>query len=115
MRTKLFTVSMKDCEVQTFCAGGKGGQNQNKVSSGVRIIHTASGARGECRETRSQLENKRLAFRRMAETATFKKWHRVQCARLLGVESIEDRVDRLMMPCNLLVEQVSSDGSWEKV
>lgn len=35
----LFSVTIKDCEVQTFRSGGKGGQNVNKVESGVRIIH----------------------------------------------------------------------------
>lgn len=66
-RVLLFSVTVKDCEVQTFRAGGKGGQNQNKRDTGVRIIHHPSGARGEARDERSQLQNKRLAFKRMAE------------------------------------------------
>src|SRR5437868_98049 len=35
-------------EVQTFSAGGPGGQHQNKTQSGVRIIHS-SGVRAESR------------------------------------------------------------------
>ena len=112
MRQKLFTVSIKDCEVQVFRSGGKGGQNQNKVNSGVRIIHHNSGARGECRETRSQVQNKQIAFRRMCESDAFRKWHRVTCARLLGHETVEQRVDRMMMPQNLLVEGVGPSGEW---
>jgi protein subunit release factor B len=60
-RELVLSVTLKDCEVQTFRAGGKGGQNQNKRDTGVRIIHHPSGARGEARDERSQLQNKRLA------------------------------------------------------
>lgn len=78
MREKVLTVTIKDCTVQTFRAGGKGGQNQNKRDSGVRVIHELSGARGESREERSQLANKRRAFVRMANSPEFQRWARVQ-------------------------------------
>ena len=68
----MFSVTLKDCEVQTFRSGGKGGQNQNKRDTGVRIIHHPSGARGEARDERSQLLNKRLAFKRMADHPLFR-------------------------------------------
>lgn len=68
----MFSVTLKDCEVQTFRSGGKGGQNQNKRDTGVRIIHHPSGARGEARDERSQLQNKRLAFVRMANHPLFR-------------------------------------------
>ena len=70
-RHRILSVTIHDCEVQHFRSGGKGGQNQNKRDTGTRIIHRASGARGEARDERSQLQNKKLAFRRMAESATF--------------------------------------------
>ena len=71
-RQLMFSVTMKDCELQTFRCGGKGGQNQNKRDTGVRIIHHPSGARGEARDERSQLQNKRLAFKRMADHPLFR-------------------------------------------
>lgn len=71
-RELIFSVTLKDCEQQTFRSGGKGGQNQNKRETGVRIIHHPSGARGEARDERSQLQNKKLAFRRMAEHPLFR-------------------------------------------
>lgn len=71
-RTLLFSVTLADCDVQTFRAGGKGGQNQNKRDTGVRIIHRVSGARGEARDERSQLQNKRNAFKRMTEHPLFR-------------------------------------------
>ncbi len=113
MRQKVFSVTISDCEIQTFRAGGKGGQNQNKTESGVRIIHPPSGARGESREERSQLQNKRNAFRRMGQSETFKKWAKAQVARLRGEEPIEDRVERLMRPENLLIEVQTGEG-WVK-
>jgi protein subunit release factor B len=58
----LFSLTRKDFTWQTFRAGGKGGQNQNKVESGVRCIHPPSGARGEARDSRDQWRNKQSAF-----------------------------------------------------
>ncbi len=71
-RELLFSVTLKDCEVQHFRAGGPGGQKQNKTSSGSRVIHRPSGARGESREERSQLQNTKKAFVRMAESQKWK-------------------------------------------
>jgi protein subunit release factor B len=109
-RQKLFSVTIADCEIQTFRSGGKGGQNQNKTESGVRIIHHPSGARGESREERSQLQNKRIAFGRMGKTKEFQSWARAQAARLRGETPIEDLVDRAMQPQNLMVEVMTSEG-----
>lgn len=74
MREKILSVSIKDCRVDTFRAGGPGGQKQNKTSSGVRITHEPSGAVAESREERSQLQNKRTALRRLAATPAFRYW-----------------------------------------
>lgn len=70
-RYRVLSVTIDDCDVQTFRSGGKGGQNQNKRDTGVRIIHRASGARGEARDERSQFQNKKLAWKRMVESKTF--------------------------------------------
>lgn len=68
---KVLSVTAADCELQTFTSGGPGGQHQNRSQTGVRFIHRASGARGEARDERSQLQNKKLAWRRMAESKGF--------------------------------------------
>ncbi len=104
-RELLFSLTRKDFVLQTFRSGGKGGQNQNKVETGVRIIHPASGAVGECREERSQLQNRRKAFRRLAESQRFRAWHRIMCARVRsGHDDVEARVDRMMQPKHLKIE-----------
>lgn len=91
MATKvlLFSVGKKDLIRQTFRAGGKGGQNQNKVESGVRFIHPPSGARGEARDARDQKTNERNAFVRLVDTELFKRWHKAECAIRMGQKVVE--------------------------
>jgi protein subunit release factor A len=105
----LFSLTKEDFEIQTFCTGGKGGQKQNKKEMGVRIIHPASGARGECREERYQYANRKRAFERLVETKEFKKWHKAEVARRLGKDAelrraVNEAVDRAMIEQNLKIE-----------
>lgn len=112
-RELLFSVTTADLEIQTFSAGGPGGQHQNKRSTGVRIIHHASGARGESREERSQLQNKRNALRRLAGTAAFKFWVAQEVKRIDGAESIEQWVERQMADLdNIKLEVKDEQGRW---
>jgi protein subunit release factor B len=112
-RQKLFTVSIKNLEVQTFRAGGKGGQHQNKTESGVRLIHRPSGAVGESREMKSQFQNKKRAFVRLVKTKAFDLWLKRKSAELCAGESIEDRVERQMSLENLKIEKRGETGKWE--
>ena len=110
---KLFTVTKKDLVIQTFRAGGPGGQNQNKRNTGVRIIHPASGAIGESREERSQHQNKKVAFLRMAKSEKFNTWVRIEAGRINGTQiDVEKRVEQLMKPENLQIETRDSSGKW---
>jgi peptide chain release factor 2 len=48
-------------------SGGAGGQNVNKVESGVRVKHIASGIVVKCTTHRSQLQNKMEGIKRLKD------------------------------------------------
>lgn len=104
-REHVLSVTRKDLVIQTFRAGGKGGQHQNKTETGVRVVHPPSGAVGEARDSRSQDQNKRAAFRKMADSVRFRSWVRDQHLQ------VARKVAEAMEPANLLVE-VRRDGEW---
>lgn len=98
----LFSVGMKDLEMQTFSVGGHGGGGKDTSNSGVRLVHRPSGAVGEGRAHRSNSLNRIYAFERLVATKKFKDWHKAECARRLGQPAVEAeeethaRVDRMI-------------------
>lgn len=112
-RELLFSVTTKDLVVDTFRSGGPGGQNQNKVESGVRIRHPESGAVGESREQRSQLQNKRTALTRLSQTPKFVYWVHDQVKTIDGRLTAEKWVDEQMADlANFKIEVKDENGRW---
>lgn len=109
---RLVSVTSKDLVRQTFRCGGKGGQNVNKVETGVRFSHPPSGAVAESREERTQARNESIAFKRLAEHPKMLAWLKIESARALGVlANVEKEVNEAMQESNLRVEG-KKDGRW---
>jgi protein subunit release factor B len=93
----LFSVTARDLVFSYSRGTGKGGQKRNKTESHVRCVHPPSGAAGESDDTRSQHQNKQIAFERMARSARFQSWARIEVARCTGrLQAAEERIDQEM-------------------
>lgn len=110
----LFSVTAADCDWSYTRGTGKGGQKKNKTSSAVHCTHRASKAHAYSEASRSQLDNRRDAFKKMAATPEFQKWLKLETARRQGtLMEVEQKVENEMR--KIVVEVKDPAGKWTRV
>ena len=65
--TSFETFDERQIVFETFRSGGNGGQNVNKVETGVRAIYVPNGLSAICTEERSQFQNKRRSVAKLKD------------------------------------------------
>jgi protein subunit release factor B len=109
----LFSVTASDCDWSYTRGSGNGGQKKNKTSSAVHCHHRPSGAYGYSEASRSQHDNKRDAFVKMANSAEFQKWNKLEAMKRMGIlDEIDRKVERELL--NIKIE-IRVDGKWVEV
>lgn len=111
-REKITILTRKDLDISYFRGSGDGGQNKQKTSSGVMMVHRETGAIGRASDSRCQHTNKKTAFKRLCAHPKMKFWFAKKAYELQNKESMEKTVERAMQPHNLVVEVKDSSGRW---
>lgn len=111
MKEKITLVSKKDLDISYYKGSGDGGQKRQKTASGVQIIHKESGAIGRCDDTRSQFQNKKKAFQRLAATPKMKLFISKRLSEIQNNKTLDELIDEQMNEKYLKVEK-KEDGKW---
>ena len=111
----IFSVTKKDLKITYFSGSGAGGQHRNRHNNCVRIHHIETGVTVQATESKSLIQNKTLAFKRLVGNKKFNSWLNVTASFMLqDGKTIGDKVEEDMRDENLKVEK-KVDKKWVDV
>lgn len=105
MRKLLFSITKKDLNIEYYSGSGAGGQHRNKHQNCIRLTHKESKTTVIATESRSRVQNLKIAFKRLITDNNFKTWVKLKASgEILTEYEINKKVDELMNEKNLKIE-----------
>lgn len=114
MKKLLFSLTKKNFVIETMKGCGPGGQHKNTTDSAVRITHPESGASAYSQSERSQLINKKMAFKALINSIKFRNWIKLKIDEIDKKQTLEEQVDEMMKEENIKTEY-KIDGKWKEI